>query len=318
MATKWRLYLAGKWGVDQALVGDTGRIVCRKLDGRPIPGTKVVITPGARCAEFMRNSVEVANGHGSGTCPFADATAKLDEVNIQRLVEEGFGSYAERSAPEPGDIVCCNKQGGSWGHITMYAGMQDTPVGRIECVWENTSSDERGWPRRPGTKMSPLSAVRGEISGIYQVFPGDIPGDIPVGYAPGDCRIALKGWRETVPGWFSDHADVSIANLGALIGTPPEDQMVGHRAVTMGDVLEVALPEPVPGYEGYAPGPMMLVTPLGQCPGWFNGQYATVGAAAAAKILGYVAVDEMPTARRVVLTPRSDVPHMVGNGVLAG
>ena len=109
------------------------------------------------CARLVRQVHEAALGLGEYEWAFRAANAREMEANLERA-----GLQVDK--PEPGDIVCFNKNGGTYGHIGIWLG-----DGKIA---ENTSAGNRGKPREPGTKITPLSAtLKKRVSGYYAAMP---------------------------------------------------------------------------------------------------------------------------------------------------
>ena len=127
------------------------------LHAANINGTVFNLAKGGYCARLIRQVHECALGLESFEWAYRAGDAKQMEDNLKRA-----GLRVKR--PEPGDIVCLNKNSGQYGHIAIFLGN-----GKIV---ENTSSGQRGKPREPGTKITTLSAnLKKRVSGYYAAMP---------------------------------------------------------------------------------------------------------------------------------------------------
>jgi hypothetical protein len=208
MATKSDVFDIAKQAVAQRKVGDTTWTH---------NGSKFDLNSGGYCARFVRQCYESAMGSGEFTWQFIAPTAREME---KKLAAAGL----KTDSPEPGDIVCLNNQSYYAGHIAIYAGV----INGVKSIFENTSSGKRGDPRNPGTKMSPFSAVQGELSGYYAVFEGDTSAH---GYEAGPIKVEYEGTQ--VDAWFSDHGIVGVKNMATLLGFQVEDQVATNRKIVI-------------------------------------------------------------------------------------
>jgi hypothetical protein len=69
--------------------------------------------------------------------------------------------------PQPGDIICINKNSGEHGHVGLFVGKTQWYPG--DCIVENSSS-LRGKPQAKGTKVTPYSEISNRVSGIYRTY----------------------------------------------------------------------------------------------------------------------------------------------------
>jgi hypothetical protein len=114
-----------------------------------IEGHFIAALPGGMCCRFVRQVHEAAADLAPGDWPFHSNTAAECE---EKLKAEG----REIGGPIPGCVICFTD--GDVGHIVVYVGGSE--------VAENTSG-ERGEPRRPGTKITPISEVHAAHGGDH-------------------------------------------------------------------------------------------------------------------------------------------------------
>ena len=109
------------------------------------------LTKGGMCQQFVRQCVEAGNGWAPHTWEFGDnePNAKAASRNMRAAGLE----LPKGTLLITGDILTHER--GTHGHIVMVASIW----GGQTWVAENTSSASRGQPRRPGTKITPLSAI---------------------------------------------------------------------------------------------------------------------------------------------------------------
>ena len=142
-----------------------------------------MLDQGGMCARFVRQCCEVVAGLPAFGIWFAAPTARQMEENLKR-------GGKRVTVLQDGDIVACNKQSYWAGHICVFLG--------DGVVAENTSSGQRGDPRAPGTKITPLSALLGEVSGYYRPFDAAAEPRVVLFNADGtskvvDCHLRIEG-----------------------------------------------------------------------------------------------------------------------------
>lgn len=120
---------------------------------------------GGMCLRFVRQVVEVAADLSAGTWEYAMPKAKQA---LRMMEADGLqvgDRYTTLSNIKIGDIIGITT--GVYGHIAIFMGLIDG----IYSVAENTSSGSRGKPRRPGTKITPYSALQDRVTGIFRLYP---------------------------------------------------------------------------------------------------------------------------------------------------
>jgi hypothetical protein len=169
------------------------------------------------CARFVRQCHEAALGTGEFTWQFIAGNARQMEAKLK-------AAKTAIASPQPGDVVAMNNVSADAGHVGIYLG----DVNGVESIAENTSSSKRGNPRAAGTKISPLSAVKTEITGYY----APMPAAAADAHAPGPIKVELEG-DGSVDGWFTDHSIVGVAHLAGLLGYTVEDRVRQDRKVIL-------------------------------------------------------------------------------------
>ena len=109
------------------------------------------------CTRFVRQVHEAALGleyRLAGPYPWEYAAPNAIELEA-RLKAGG----CKVDDPEPGDVICINRNSGEFGHVGIYLG-----GGKLA---ENTSSKSRG----PGTTISDLNDVANRITDVYRAVP---------------------------------------------------------------------------------------------------------------------------------------------------
>lgn len=135
----------------------------------PVDGYTIHLEPGGMCARGVREVHEAAMGLGAFDWAYCAATARDMETLLRK-------AGTKIDSPVKGCVVAMNNQSYWAGHIGIYVGHTTAFDGSPECIVENTSSVSRGIPRGiPGTKLSPLSSVAGEISGYYAPLASGAP-----------------------------------------------------------------------------------------------------------------------------------------------
>ena len=210
MATKQDVYKIALQAARQHQVGD----VSWTHDGFTFD-----LAEGGWCARFVMQCYECAMGIPEGSWDFRRDSARTME---RALRAAGLAT----SHPEPGDIVGLNNQSYWAGHTAIYLGVVDG----VESIAENTSSGSRGNPVRPGTKITPLSAVVHELTAYYAPPLGSATQEAAP-YEPGPITVEFDG--EHVDGWFTDHAIVGVRGLAELLGFSVEDAIVSSRKVIL-------------------------------------------------------------------------------------
>lgn len=117
----------------------------------------------ACCARHVRELFEAMLGKGEYTWPFGAVDANHMGDELRRA-----GYQVPDGHPiQPGDILVWTYE--PWGHVVLYLG--DVYGDGRKLVAENTSA-RRGWPQKPGTKISRLSSVHGGKGfAAYRLFP---------------------------------------------------------------------------------------------------------------------------------------------------
>jgi len=146
-------------------------------------GHTFLLDRGGMCARFVRQCCEVAAGLPPFGIWFAAPTARKMEENLRA------GGKAVPNL-QTGDIIGFNRQSYPAGHIGIFIGDGH--------VAENTSSDERGDPRAAGTKITPLSALLGKVSGYFRPFEGIGAPRVIAQLADGssqvvECHLVIEG-----------------------------------------------------------------------------------------------------------------------------
>ena len=233
-----------------------------------------------RCARLLDLAVTGlpmphAGATAASTCKALAADPDIPRVSRDEMVGGEFLYFA------------C----GSVGHVIEYCG---------DGLWfQNTSRQSRGTCGEP-----PTDEQWGRLLHIFRMLPPPVAVD--PGWAPGPIDIRLAG-AGSIPGWLNTHCIVGVGNLGILLGLPVGDEMLDHRAVTLGYSGDV-LPQPMAQYPGYAPGPITVATSNGGVDAWFTaGQqgHAVVGLRAVCDVLGEYDVQYDPAARVATLTRKA-------------
>lgn len=148
MATKWytpkqrdKWVAAARKFVDGSIAGEKFVTIGKVTHEPRVSG---------RCSQFCRESVEAGLGlseHSLDGILFG-SSANVTAANMRIA---GY-SLGDTSDLQPGDFIY--RPAGEFGHIAMYIGT-DVPghIGQ-HLFAENTSSHERGVPRRAGTKYT--------------------------------------------------------------------------------------------------------------------------------------------------------------------
>lgn len=121
------------------------------------------------CGRFVRQCFETALGFGAFEWRFGAETARKMGSKM------GYSGFllADGATLQPGDVLVWDDQDdGRYGHIVLYVG--DYYGDGRKLVAENTSG-RRGYPLKPGTKISRLSAVHGGKGyDAYRMFPTEV------------------------------------------------------------------------------------------------------------------------------------------------
>lgn len=149
MATKADVVAIARQAVEQRRLGD---------QFWKHNGVVFDLESGGYCARFCRQCYDAALGKGEWAWPYKAPTAWDMEAVLK-------AAGLRTDNPKPGDIMCINGAGCRPGHIGIYLGDGEFA--------ENTSSGTRGDPRAPGTKISPITAVSGRITGYYACLPAE-------------------------------------------------------------------------------------------------------------------------------------------------
>lgn len=165
MSKNWKAWLRSPAGqAAAAKIADIARHAAEAAQHAPgagrvdVSGHTIHCLPGGMCDRFARECHEAATGHD---WPFRAATAHATEALLIR-------AGRRLSGPIPGAVGCWGDSDPGHIVVALTKGM----------VAENTSSAHRGSPSRPGTKITPLEAVRnahdGEAGRWY--WAGEVPG----------------------------------------------------------------------------------------------------------------------------------------------
>jgi hypothetical protein len=111
---------------------------------------------GGYCNRFVRQVFETALGLAPFAWRFGAARAYQTLAKLEPY-------RVDKRQRQPGDILGIP---GDPGHIAVYLG--DYYGDGRELIAENTIST-RGYPSRPGTKISRWSTVAGRVTGIYRL-----------------------------------------------------------------------------------------------------------------------------------------------------
>jgi hypothetical protein len=126
--------------VTQAAIDGLGQII--------VAGHVFDLRATGRCQETVREFVEAGNGWAPHTWEFGDDEGSA-KVALAHMDAAGFRLPSD-ALLVPGDVV--GHRRGAHGHIGLFVGLVDG----VPTVCENTSSNKRGTPRRPGTKRTPI------------------------------------------------------------------------------------------------------------------------------------------------------------------
>ena len=123
------------------------------------------LNKGGLCDRFIRQVFETALGLPATTWEFAAPSATSTLNHLRRR-----GYEVSMDDLQAGDIV--GHTGGQYGHIVLYLGEPYGDGRRL--VAENTSAT-RGFPEKPGTKITRLAVVLalGYRYRAYRLFPTD-------------------------------------------------------------------------------------------------------------------------------------------------
>jgi hypothetical protein len=152
------------WTQMQKAVQCALRVTADAIDGAKavtVAGHVFDLRATGRCQEFVRECIEAGNGWAPHTWEFGDDEGSAT-VALRHMDAAGF-RLPDGALLVPGDIV--GHRRGAFGHIGLFVGVIDgTPT-----VCENTSSGQRGNPRRPGTKRTPLKDFTGAGIEAYRL-----------------------------------------------------------------------------------------------------------------------------------------------------
>lgn len=112
---------------------------------------------GGYCNRFVRQCFETALGIAPFKWRFGAARACLTLEKLRPY-------KIHLKDRQPGDILGF---AGDPGHIAIYLGREFDQA--KELVAENTSAT-RGWPRKPGTKVTSYDSLRKRVTGCYRLF----------------------------------------------------------------------------------------------------------------------------------------------------
>jgi len=115
------------------------------------------------CNRFVRQVFEVA----LNLEPF-DWRYRSDSARETCQKLEDAGKSVPFVCRLPGDILGINRSSGKYGHIAIYLSANIPGHEGKELIAENTSSGARGYPVKPGTKITRLSDVQGRVTGCYR------------------------------------------------------------------------------------------------------------------------------------------------------
>lgn len=289
MATEQDVFDVAARAAQQHRVGDVSW-QCADVRGCAVDVVTFDLETGGYCARFVRQCHDAALGKGEWHWTFAAPTAREMEKALRAA---GLGIQVAA----PGCVVALNNQSYWAGHIAIYLGAWDGGV----CIAENTSSKWRGDPQGPGTKISPLADVAGEVSGYYQPLAAG-EAVAPRGYDPGPIVVQLDDF-DPVDAWFTgEQAIVGVKAIAASEGLLVQD-LVRQRAEVIIYAPSAAefMPEPMTALASYV-SQRVTVTMFGgpSCKGWFT-DHTLVGVRDYARLRGYELVDEIVGKRRVRL-----------------
>jgi len=129
--------------------------------GKPGSRQSFDLDEGGMCNRFVRQVFETALGLVPFSWAYRGGTAKVTNGKL-----EDAGREVPIADRQPGDILDIEMAGP--GHICIYLGREYDP--NKELVAENTSAT-RGYPLRPGTKVTRYSVLVGRVSACYRLFP---------------------------------------------------------------------------------------------------------------------------------------------------
>lgn len=149
----------------KAVISRAIAAVNARVEGRStftMGGQTFELDKGGWCNRFIRQVFETALGMEAFTWRFGALKAYL---TLKKLEAYRIPLRSRR----PGDILGIegNPLFGFCGHIMLYLGREFDP--HKELVAENTSAT-RGYPRKPGTKVTSYATVRARITGCYRLF----------------------------------------------------------------------------------------------------------------------------------------------------
>ncbi len=124
---------------------------------------------GGYCARFVRQCYETA----AGITPWQWAYAAPNARGMTARLAEAGHEIKISDEMIAGDIIGIHKNAGAAGHIAILGPVVDGQ----RVIYENTSSDGRGAPRTPGTKVTPYTAIAHRVTGVYRLLrKADWPG----------------------------------------------------------------------------------------------------------------------------------------------
>ena len=169
------------------------------------------LVTGGWCDRFVRQVYETADHQPAHAWRFDSPTARITETMMK-------AAHIQTSHPEPGDIISLDHQSYEAGHIAIVV----PPVNGVPSVAENTSG-WRGNPYAPGTKITPLSLVIGELSGYYAPIQS-VPAQPEVVFMPpgGGEGVVI----DCKPKWVGQHIAVLGVPVLTAMGLPITNQAI--------------------------------------------------------------------------------------------